>query len=310
MAVLGQFVAGIAHELNNPAGALQRGSHQLEESISNLIGATLEIPHNDFAAVRKLGRDLFTAAVANHPKPLSEIRKLTKEFEKLLPKSNLRHDYARMLAEVHAPFETIKELLSELKDKEQSVIVLHRYHQIGLGLHHINIASSRVESLVAGLRSYARPDSGEPHSFSIRESLENTLAIVGHLTRGIKVVRDFDNAPTAFGQPGPINQVWTNLIANAAESLAGRGTLRISAMDGPEGFVRVDIADDGPGIPPDCIDKIWELNFTTKKGPNSFGLGLGLAISRSIVEGQGGSISVSSKPGETVFTVLLPKAAG
>jgi signal transduction histidine kinase len=145
-------------------------------------------------------------------------------------------------------------------------------------------------------------------AFDVHEGLDNTLVILGHLLKQYNIERSYGPVPLVFGRPGSTNQVWTNLLANAAEALAGEGTIRISTAVHDDLFVRVSIEDNGRGIPSECMEKIWEINYTTKKSSSNFGLGLGLAISRSIVEEQGGRIWAEASPGHTVFHTLLPIA--
>jgi signal transduction histidine kinase len=131
--------------------------------------------------------------------------------------------------------------------------------------------------------------------------------------REITVERRYDPVPVIEARAGELNQVWTNLIVNAIQVMEGPGTLEV-VTDVPEaGHVRVQVIDSGPGIPPDDIDKIFDLAFTTKRGRVDFGLGLGLRIAQDIVTRHRGMIGVDSVPGRTVFSVTLPekqKASG
>jgi signal transduction histidine kinase len=101
-----------------------------------------------------------------------------------------------------------------------------------------------------------------------------------------------------------LNQVWTNLLDNAICALGDTGTITVrTRRDGS--CLEVDVADDGPGIPPENLERIFEPFFTTK--PVGSGTGLGLDTSRRIVvDRHDGSIRVRSRPGDTVFTVRLP----
>jgi signal transduction histidine kinase len=119
------------------------------------------------------------------------------------------------------------------------------------------------------------------------------------------VERDYDNTvPAVAGSPGQLNQVWTNLIDNALDAMAGRGVLRIATGRRGDRAV-VTITDDGPGIADDVLERIFDPFFTTK-GVGQ-GVGLGLDIVRRIVQGgHRGEVRVRSSPGETRFEVLLP----
>ena len=104
--------------------------------------------------------------------------------------------------------------------------------------------------------------------------------------------------------PGELNQVWTNIIDNAAAAMAGEGTLTVRTRLDAD-CVAVDIADTGPGIPPDVLGRVFEPFFTTKGVGEGTGLGLDISW-RIVVNRHGGDLRVTSRPGETVFTVLLP----
>jgi signal transduction histidine kinase len=140
----------------------------------------------------------------------------------------------------------------------------------------------------------------------VRRGLDDTLVILRHkLKAGIEVTRDYDpELPEIEAWGSELNQVWTNLIDNAADAMDGRGaiSIRAEATDGSE--VTVTICDTGPGIPPEIAAKIFEPFFTTK--PPGVGSGLGLHISHNVVVRHGGRIDVESEPGHTCFIVSLP----
>jgi signal transduction histidine kinase len=138
----------------------------------------------------------------------------------------------------------------------------------------------------------------------LREGLESTLIILGHRLRGVTVTHDYEDAlPKIWAHGGELNQVWTNLLDNAADAVDGDGRIAVKAYrDG--GFVVVEIADNGPGIPREIQGRVFEPFFTTKQVGE--GTGLGLDIVRRIVIAHGGEVAFNSKPGETRFVVRLP----
>jgi signal transduction histidine kinase len=137
------------------------------------------------------------------------------------------------------------------------------------------------------------------------KGLENTLTIMNHkLKRGITVVREYaPDLPKVMVNGSELNQVWTNLIDNAADAMKDNGTLRIRVARENE-FVLVEIADTGPGIPPEVKSRIFDPFFTTK--PVGQGTGLGLDFVYRIVTGMQGNVSVNSIPGNTRFEVRIP----
>jgi signal transduction histidine kinase len=139
----------------------------------------------------------------------------------------------------------------------------------------------------------------------VRAGLEDTLTILNHKLKGASVEREYEeDLPKVWANPGELNQVWTNLIDNAADALGGQGRVLVRAF--PDGVgVTVEIVDDGPGIPPEIQAHVFDPFFTTKEVGE--GTGLGLDIVRRVVAGHGGFVSVNSKPGQTRFTVQLPQ---
>jgi signal transduction histidine kinase len=158
---------------------------------------------------------------------------------------------------------------------------------------------------VGAVKSYSHMDKAASREVDVHAGLNSTLMLLGHkLKKGdVEVVRDYEkDLPHVCGHAGELNQVWTNLIDNAIDAVEGRGriTLRTASEDGR---VLVEVADDGPGIPDDARERIFEPFYTTKDE----GTGLGLDISyRVVVEDHKGDIRVLSEPGDTRFQVRLP----
>jgi signal transduction histidine kinase len=131
---------------------------------------------------------------------------------------------------------------------------------------------------------------------------------MGHKLRKVEIIRDYDpDLPVLWGRGGDLNQVWTNLIDNAADAIQGKGKLWLITR-GENDFVMVEIADDGPGIPPEVQAHLFEPFYTTKGV--GIGTGLGLDTSYRIVKQHNGSIEVRSEPGRTRFIVRLPLSSG
>ena len=173
----------------------------------------------------------------------------------------------------------------------------------------ITESTRRISELVAAVRSYSQVDRAAIQHLAVAEGLESTLLVLGHRLRDgtIEVLKDYGDVPRIEGYTGELNQVWTNLIGNALDAMAGSGTLRVTTRPGDDGGVVVEIGDSGPGLPPEVAERAFEAFFTTK--PVGQGTGLGLDIARRIVvERHGGTIDVTSEPGDTVFRVALPPA--
>jgi signal transduction histidine kinase len=182
--------------------------------------------------------------------------------------------------------------------------------RIGRSLRNVLSGAERITGLVGSLRSFARPEREAVEGVDVNATLEDSLALLGHALREVKVVREYGEVSRITCQVGALGQVWTNLISNALQAMGGTGTLQLVTESPAPDNVAVHIIDSGPGISPEDIEQIFDLNFTTRQGPADFGLGLGLPISRDIVARHGGAIAVDSKPGRTCFTVTLPVNGG
>jgi Signal transduction histidine kinase len=172
-------------------------------------------------------------------------------------------------------------------------------------LGEITDSVTRISTLLGAAKQYSHMDRAPFERADIHDGLKSTLSMMAGKLDGLDVVKDLDRSlPAVPIYGGELNQVWTNLIDNAVQAMAGNGTLTIrTSLDGD--YVRVEIGDTGPGIPAELRQRIFEPFFTTK--PVGQGTGLGLDISyRIVVERHGGDLRVESQPGDTRFVVRLP----
>jgi signal transduction histidine kinase len=164
----------------------------------------------------------------------------------------------------------------------------------------VAISSRRISELVGAMKDYTHMDRAAVDDVDVTLGLDNTLTILGHRLKGVSVQREYEeNLPNG----GELNQVWTNLIDNAADAVDGRGNIIIKAS-GEGDLIVVEVVDDGPGIPPEARRRVFEPFYTTKEV--GAGTGLGLDVVRRTVVAHDGGVSVRSEPGETRFTVELP----
>ena len=315
MASLGKLSAGMAHELNNPAAAAQRGAAQLQTTFSLLQGIQLRLGEVKLepAQLEKLV-ELYHVARERARKPV-EIKAILRsdrevDLEEWLTGKGI--DTAGELVPALVSLghrEVDLETLAEVFPGEQFALVidwLSCMYEVYSLVDEIGLGTGRIAEIVKALKTYTYMDRAPVQSVDLREGLENTLIILhSKLKRGVTVVREYaEDLPVIEAFASELNQVWTNIIDNATDAMEGKGTLIVRTFeDGP--WVVVEIEDDGPGIPEDIQSKIFDPFFTTK-GPGE-GSGLGLNISRNlVVQKHHGEIVVDSRPGRTCFTVRLP----
>jgi signal transduction histidine kinase len=173
-------------------------------------------------------------------------------------------------------------------------------------LEEVGQSAEAMSEIVKAVKTYSYLDQAPIQDVDVVESLENTLVLLRpRITTGVKVTRDYaEDVPRIEAYGSELNQVWTNLIDNAIDAIAGQGELTLRAFTA-ENVVTVEVIDDGPGIPPEIQPRIFEPFYTTKAP--GLGTGLGLHIAYNIVvHKHRGQLQVASKPGETCLRVVLP----
>jgi signal transduction histidine kinase len=186
---------------------------------------------------------------------------------------------------------------------------LHDTVETELLMNDIEQSTARISTLVAASRQYSQLDRAPYQLVDVHDLLNSTLVMLSSkIGDGITVVKDYDRSlPSVQVYAAELNQVWTNLIDNAVQAMAGDGTLTIRTSRASD-QLQVEIGDTGPGIPDDIQTRVFEPFFTTK--PVGEGTGLGLDISwRIIVNKHHGDLTLESTPGDTRFRVRIPLAA-
>jgi len=173
-------------------------------------------------------------------------------------------------------------------------------------LSEIKESTRRISELVAAVKTYSQMDRASLQFVDVTEGLDSTLVMLGQrLHDQVTVMRDYGpDVPQIEAHPAELSQVWTNLVDNAMDAMDGPGTLTLTTR-AEEGFVVVEVSDTGHGMSPHVAERAFEPFFTTKDVGQGTGLGLDVA-QRIVVERHGGTISIDSRPGETVLRVRLP----
>jgi signal transduction histidine kinase len=313
---LGTMAAGLAHELNNPAAAAGRSAQEAREvfrrASAKAVGlGALEMDPQERRVVAGLPEEV--AARAENAGELDSLDRSDLEDEVALwledrgvPEA---WDLSPTLVGAGLDAQWLDDLEVRLPENAVGEVVAWLASEVAGDelLREIQHASSRISELVGAVKSYSHMDKLASREVDVHAGLNSTLIMLGHkLKKGdVEVVRDYaKDLPHVCGQTGELNQVWTNLLDNAIDAVDGHGSITIRTAT-ENGRVLVEIADDGPGIPEDVRERIFEPFYTTKDVGEGTGLGLDISH-RVVVEDHKGDIRVLSEPGDTRFQVRLP----
>jgi C4-dicarboxylate-specific signal transduction histidine kinase len=311
LAALGQLSAGIAHELNTPLGAIRSSAGSLIEYFDESLPALPRLYRDLDPAERRLFDEVLAMGLRSSRDLAAALpgREAARKVAEGLRAEGIddRSDLAEAIAEtgLAESVELIRPLLGTGRDEEILRAAAEACAARRL-LEVIDEASRGAASVVVALRSHLSPQAGDETSLvDVPADIGRVLTLMRNmLKRGVSVKTRF--APARVRASGDkLSQVWMNIIKNAAQAMDFRGELAIS-VERSDGAVRITFADDGPGIPEELRERVFEPFFTTKR--HGDGMGLGLDVSRKIVESYGGSLSFESRPGRTVFSVELPAA--
>jgi signal transduction histidine kinase len=315
LANLGTLSANLAHELNNPAAATVRATAQLRERFATIRHKLAFLAAGDFdtAVMGKLVA-LQDAAVERAALARTELTPVQE--------SDLEDEIGAHLDElnVHSAYELASVLAAAGMDVDWIDQVNDVVGPEGLSsalrwlgdtldaealMDELENASNRISTMVAAVKQYSHMDEASYAELDLHPGLDATVVMLGFKLAGVDVVREYDHdLPKLPVYGAELNQVWTNLIDNAADAMKGSGTLTLRTRRQGD-YAVVEIADNGPGIPEDVRDRIFEPFFTTK--PPGEGSGLGLETARRIVvKRHHGKLEVETSDAGTTFSVYLP----
>ncbi len=315
LATLGKLSAGMAHELNNPAAATQRGAAQLQTAFFRLQQSHFKIGELGLSRAQLttlLELDRLAQERAKQPVDLDSLDRsdIEYEIETWLEDQGFEDAWDTAPTLVNLGFNTDKlaALTADFTvDQLPAVLAsISSTYTIYSLLEEMNQGAERISEIVNALKSYTYLDQAPVQSVDVRQGLDNTLVMFrSKLKTGVVVHREYaTDLPPIQAYGSELNQVWTNIIDNAIAAMGGQGEIYLRTRhEGP--WVIVEIEDTGPGIPVEVQSKIFDPFFTTK--PPGEGTGLGLNISHNIiVHKHNGEITISSQPGKTCFEIKLP----
>jgi signal transduction histidine kinase len=314
---LGKLTAGLTHELNNPAAAAARATASLRDRFAGMRAklAALSDERIDGAMLRALTglQEDFVGRVPT-ARDLSALERadLEDEVGEWFEERGIAGawDLAGAFVGAGSGLADLEKVADAVPPTylEPALRWLAYTVETETLLAEIAESTGRISSLVDAARQYSQLDRAPHQPTDLHGGLDATLVMLGgKFGSGVRVVKDYDRSlPPVPAYAGELNQVWTNLVVNALDAMAGQGTLTLrTARDGDRALV--EIGDTGPGIPEVLRRRIFEPFFTTK--PVGQGTGLGLDVSyRIVVQRHGGDLRVVSEPGDTRFQVRLPLA--
>ena len=289
MTTLGQLAAGIAHELNNAVGVLSSKT----EGLQNAVCRFLDENKPEVSLFLDLG------ICDGQSSSSAEVRRRARELEE---KYGLGREQARQLARAQPQGDILPHWLDNLDEALQ-------YWDMGRDLHDMRLAAKHAANIVRSVKQLGGTDNVRQPDVDINETIHKSLSLLQSNLRRVSVVLRPAVLPTVTASTTELVQVWVNIIKNACDAMEETADPQIEIITRhSKNRLLITISNNGPMIDEATRRKVFQPNFTTKKGGLSFGLGLGLSIVQRIVQSYGGTIALKSDPEKTKFRIKLPIA--
>jgi len=313
MASLGQLTAGVAHEINTPLSVINGSITNLNDSLVSIIN---DMP-NFFKELSSKHESVFLNMIkqsAQNTKgetiSTKEEREIRKKITETLENKQVQNarKVARNLVRVGL-HDDIDEFIPLFEDEnaDNTVDMVLRLGRLQANVNNMATAVTKMQKIVFSLKNYSHFQADdEAIESDIIEGLETVLTLYSNkMKEGVEIIRNYEAEKIPIKCfPDQLDQVWTNLVHNAAQAMKYQGILTLD-VGYKDGKAVIKVSDTGPGIPDDVLAKIFEPFFTTKA--QGEGSGLGLSICKKIIDKHGGKMEIETKPGKTSFIVTLPK---
>ncbi len=294
LATLGQMAAGLAHELNNISAAINGNINWLSQNVTEYVKIK---ESEEFIKYYEKGLQ------EGQRQKSTEIRELR---EKITKKYDLPSSLAKKIVRLGISEKELKNIQKD--DFQNKILSYHLFWQMGVAIHDVLLASNHSTHILRSIKQLSTSEQ-QRCDVDVNDSIHEALTLLRKNIQGIELTTNLSELEIIQASQGELVQVWVNLVKNACESLKTSSQEQKAIQIQTKQInktVQILISDNGDGISPEKVSKIFQPNFTTKKDGLSFGLGLGLSIVQRIINGYEGTIEVESNSEKTTFIVTLP----
>jgi two-component system, NtrC family, sensor kinase len=309
MATLGMLIAGIAHEINTPLGAIKASNENTLKTLNLIFNQGVEKYSKEFIqnTFELLSHCRIEAVFRSTREERQIIKQIELELNENFADISNTNFFARRLTELG--FDKVDTRLAKylkLQDREAIFLFVGELHLLLRSSRTISIASEKATKVVKALNTFSHGNiENEIISFNLLENIESVVTLFQNkIKHHVTLKMNIDKSVMVTGNQEQLAQVWSNIINNALQASTGQCSIWIDHISSNNSDI-VTIANDGPAIPEDSITKIFDAFYSTKK--RGQGTGLGLNIVKKIVESHKGTIECTSDQSKTVFKITLPK---